>query len=119
MTFFDDDSGYELDDPKHPTWAERMADRDDDERKRAKEDTPPGDFFCECDDAGCTATINLTLDEMIDLRVKWPTHGRYYIVLAGHEYGETVAADGIETESGCRISVVRGYPNLPREQNVP
>lgn len=34
---FDDDSGYDLRDPKHPTYAERMFDAADDQRKRDRE----------------------------------------------------------------------------------
>lgn len=33
-----DDTGYELDDPKHPTFYERYAEWADRERKRMKED---------------------------------------------------------------------------------
>lgn len=36
-TKWDDSCGYDLDDPKHPTWAERFADRVDEARMRAKE----------------------------------------------------------------------------------
>ena len=32
------ETGYELDDPKHPTWAERQIDKADAERKREKEE---------------------------------------------------------------------------------
>lgn len=34
---YDDDSGYELDDPKHPSFADRYADWTDTQRKRDKE----------------------------------------------------------------------------------
>lgn len=42
----DDESGYELDDPKHPTFLDRMYEDADLRRKRAKEDA----FFCTADD---------------------------------------------------------------------
>ncbi len=35
---WDDESGYDLDDPKHPTFADRYADEADRRRKMAKED---------------------------------------------------------------------------------
>lgn len=34
---WDDSCGYDLDDPKHPTYAERMADKIDEYRMRKKE----------------------------------------------------------------------------------
>lgn len=38
MSFWDDDAGYDRDDPKHPDWADAMADRADMQRKREKEE---------------------------------------------------------------------------------
>jgi hypothetical protein len=35
----EDDSEYDDDDPKHPKWAERRAERDDDERDRRRDST--------------------------------------------------------------------------------
>lgn len=35
-----DESGYELGDPKHPTYRGRMADRADHDRKAARENPP-------------------------------------------------------------------------------
>lgn len=35
---YDDDTGYDLSDPKHPTFFDRMADQADLARKREKED---------------------------------------------------------------------------------
>lgn len=40
MLYLDDDSGYDLNDPKHPTFPERMADHVDELRKREKEESP-------------------------------------------------------------------------------
>ena len=37
MSFWDDEAGYDLRDPKHPTWADRMADMADIHRKLEKE----------------------------------------------------------------------------------
>jgi hypothetical protein len=37
MSVWDDESGYDLDDPKHPTFADRYADWADIQRKREKE----------------------------------------------------------------------------------
>jgi hypothetical protein len=37
---WDDECGYDLSDPKHPTYAERMADRIDEERSRRKDEPP-------------------------------------------------------------------------------
>jgi hypothetical protein len=37
---YGDDSGYELNDPKHPTFHERYADWGDSLRKREREDAP-------------------------------------------------------------------------------
>ena len=36
-----DYDAYDLDDPKHPDWEDRAAERADLERKRAKEDAGP------------------------------------------------------------------------------
>lgn len=38
MTNNEDDCGYELDNPKSPTWAERMAEHADFLRKKRRED---------------------------------------------------------------------------------
>lgn len=48
LSMWDDEAGYDLDDPKHPTFADRYADWADQERKRRKEDAlfadePPQD----------------------------------------------------------------------------
>lgn len=41
MSVWDDEAGYDYDDPKHPTFHERYADWGDTLRKRDKESDPP------------------------------------------------------------------------------
>lgn len=41
---YDEDQGYDPDDPKHPTWAERQADRADYFRDRDRDDELNGDL---------------------------------------------------------------------------
>lgn len=38
MSMWDDEAGYDRDDPKHPDWADAIADRADLLRKREKEE---------------------------------------------------------------------------------
>jgi len=37
MSMWDDEAGYDYDDPKHPTWSDRMLDMADSLRKISKE----------------------------------------------------------------------------------
>lgn len=58
----DDDSGYELDDPKHPTFHDRYADQADRRRKQAKEEGIP---VIVISDEGVNPGILTSLDEVI------------------------------------------------------
>lgn len=42
---WDDEAGYDRDDPKHPDWADAMADRADMQRKRLKEERDEDEFL--------------------------------------------------------------------------
>lgn len=44
MSLWDDEAGYDLDDPKHPTYLDRYADVIDLRRKREKEDEHEAEF---------------------------------------------------------------------------
>lgn len=61
MNLFDDEAGYDRDDPKHPDWADAMADRADMDRKREKEDRAEADDR----DFALVRTLVNQLDEAI------------------------------------------------------
>jgi hypothetical protein len=111
---FDDGTGYDLADPKHPTWAERMADRADDDRKRAKGEpaVPVPLFLCECDDLDCHERLDMTIPEYLDVRGAYAAHDGYYVVVHGHAQGTPVVLEGV-LQSGDAYSVVYAPPKRP------